>query len=128
MNVETIREVDSGGAPKQVLVKAEDGRHFLVSTVVAFDTGKMETLVFAADESGHVADYAQLAGGIGQTRSEAIADLEARLDTGLIDGIPDAYLDEVGGPMGAGLAALSMMADSVMGRPVNAEPDDEALL
>lgn len=131
MKVENLGEVNEGGNTKQVLLKTPEDppRYFVASTVVPFDTGKMETLVFASDETGYIESYAKLAGGIGMKRSEAIADLEKRLDDGNVSGEDsmDDYLEEMGGPMGGILGTLGMFKDSTLGLPVNAEPNDEDL-
>lgn len=95
MKVEILRE-DSDGPARYVLAKSEDGQYFRVSTVIAFDTHKMETLCFPCDENAVVSRWTQFAGGIGMTRSQAIADLEERLDTGEEKG-SDEFIEEMGG-------------------------------
>ena len=82
MKVEIVKELDSF-KEKAVLVKAEDGRFFAVSTVgAAFDTGLPETLVFEADEDGEVTDWGGVAGGQNLSREMAIIELEGALDGG----------------------------------------------
>jgi hypothetical protein len=80
MKVEVIRELDT--FQNGVLVKSEDGRYFVVSSVdAAFDTGQPETLVFEADENGDT-DFHDVAGGTDVSREEAITELEGVLDGG----------------------------------------------
>lgn len=73
MKVEVIRPVKVRG--NAVLVRRDDGRYFVVSTVVARDTGKMETLAFGADANGKVSTSA--GGGMGMTRRQVIRHLAA---------------------------------------------------
>lgn len=59
------------GPGRKVLVRRErDGAHFVVSTVGA------ETLAFASDHNGRVANFSEVAGGRGWTRDQVIAALE----------------------------------------------------
>ena len=53
------------------LVRAEDGRYFIVSGVDALFTG-WEVLVFPADKEGEVTDWLETTGGRGITHEEAI--------------------------------------------------------
>lgn len=75
MTVEIIRELPttSSGA-EQVLVK-KDERYFVVSSVIAM-FGGFETLVFPGNADGEVTDWGEVAGGRGQSRQEAINDLD----------------------------------------------------
>lgn len=127
MEVEIVKELGGSGAAKQVLLKTRENppRYFVASTVVAFDTGKMETLVFASDEDGEIESFTALAGGILMKRSDAIKDLEKRLDSDELGGNAniEGWLEEVGGPIGASLS----MIDSIANQRESSEPDEDDL-
>lgn len=78
MKVEIVRELD-GWRGEACLVRSENERYFVVSSVVAVFSG-FETLVFPSDENGKVDDYLEVAGGRGVSREEAILDLQDYLD------------------------------------------------
>jgi len=82
MKVEVIREDLPDFKGRTVLVKSEDGRYFVISSVnAAPDTGLPETLVFEADEDGET-NFRDVAGGTGVSRDEALTELESVLDGG----------------------------------------------
>lgn len=76
MNVEIVKEL-KGWNGDAVLVKRDDGKHFVVSSVVARDTGRFETLAFVSnDAEGMDIDFMDVAGGRGETRESVIRELE----------------------------------------------------
>lgn len=85
MKIITVSEErrSSATGARQVLVTAEDGRTFLVSTIdpnshlVPVVSRLGETLVFPATPDGCVTDWFEVAGGTGVTREEAIRELES---------------------------------------------------
>ena len=126
MKVSKVRDRENPGSPaKQVLVLSDETppRYFVVSTVVAFDTGKMETLVFASDAAGDIESFTSLAGGIGMTRAQAIADLEAGRggDHAL------QWAEELGGVLPAMLSTLSGVASGARGETLGSEPGEADL-
>jgi len=79
-NIEVIRELPmSPAGAAQVLVRGEDGRHFVVSSVHAMFSG-FETLVFPADEQGEVTSWLEVAGGRGASRNDALEELAFNYD------------------------------------------------
>lgn len=76
VTAEIVKEL-TGYHGDACLVKWKD-TYYAVSSVVAFDTGAFETLVFEADENGEVISWMDVAGGRGMSREEAIADLESK--------------------------------------------------
>jgi hypothetical protein len=104
--VEDFGKVKGSGA-RQCLVQRGD-EFFVVSTVTAFDTGRLETLAFRADAKGKITNWTEVAGGIGKHREEVIAQLQADgpKDEG-IDGFRDEIVDANGGFLGLTLNVLS---------------------
>jgi len=94
MTVEFVKELDTGTDERQACLVVKDSDYFVVSSVrSAFDTGRPETLVFAATADGDVTSYSQVAGGELIGRDEAIAMLdrgERGASAGLIGQIADA--------------------------------------
>lgn len=116
--IEITAEQESRTGASQAKVKRTslDGEvsWWVVSSVVAADTGKFETLAFAeAYEEGWAAGHAS-AGGIGKSREDVIA---ALADDGFQppEGAcnADELDEELGGPMGVAISTLGMMADDV---------------
>ena len=121
IKVTVVREIEQGGPTKQVLV-TDGTKFYVVSSVVASDTGKPETLVFLGSEDGKVLNYHDIAGGINVSRKGAIADLEKRLnENNLITGVPEDYLNEVGGVFGL----LNSVLNGVTGKLTSSEVDDD---
>lgn len=71
--VEFIRELD-GYTGDACLVK-QNGKHYVVSTTSAFGIQR-ETLIFRANVEGNVTDWAEVGGGRGIEREQALADFE----------------------------------------------------
>jgi hypothetical protein len=80
VRVEPVRSLD-GWAGDARLVRAEDGRYFVVSRADTPDAGS-EVLVFEADEEGNVNSLDEVVGGRGMSHEQAIAELAAGLDRG----------------------------------------------
>jgi hypothetical protein len=76
MTVEFVKDLSnsSTGASQCLVKKGED--FFVVSSVDSWDHG-FETLVFPADSKGVVTNFGDVAGGVGMSREEAIAELES---------------------------------------------------
>ena len=77
MSVEFIKELE-GWQGQACLVRGAPRKYFIVSSVDVMYSGP-ETLVFRAFKNGEVRDWAEVAGGRGRSRQEAIDDLENRL-------------------------------------------------
>lgn len=88
--VQDFGKVSGSGARRCVVQRGDE--FFVVSTVTAFDTGKLETLAFRATEDGKVTDWHEVAGGIGKHRDEVIAELAA---DGPVEGGIDSFRDEL---------------------------------
>ena len=82
MKVEEVKcldDSDGDGWEGDVrLVRAEDGRHFVVSGVDLLHSG-WEVLVFKADERGATSSCLDI-GGRGVTHAQVVAELESYLD------------------------------------------------
>lgn len=72
MTVEIVRELEDYAGSACLARKGDE--YFVVSSVSVL--GTPETLVFAADETGDVTEWLEVAGGKCMSRQEAIADLE----------------------------------------------------
>ena len=111
---EIVSERQSSTGARQAKVKrtADDGSvsWWVVSSIVAMDTGKFETLAFDGHESGWNFGSAR-AGGIGQHREDlikALSDPNFQPSDGPCN--VDELDDELGGVLGVALSTLGLLA------------------
>ena len=124
MAAKIIKELETGGHAKACLVELE-GKFYRVSSVIGFDTGKPETLVFNCDAAGAVDDWMDIAGGINKSRRDAIVDLEARVATKSLKTSSEAFSNylEDGGDVNKAQAGILSAALGI--DPGNLEVDDD---
>jgi hypothetical protein len=118
--VEVVRDLGdsiSTTRAQQCVVRRtlEDGttEFYVVSSVVASDTGKFETLAFRCpDDTGKRWDSTAWAGGIGRTREEIIEEL--RTDDLSENANLEEWSNELGGPMNAIASTLDLIRDNAL--------------
>jgi hypothetical protein len=72
-----LRELEPTVRGQEICLIELDGKHYVVSSIPsAPDHRGPETLAFAADASGEITSYADLAGGRGMSREQTILQLE----------------------------------------------------
>ena len=121
MKVKKVKEMDWKGQAILVVSDETPPRYFVVSTCVPWDTGRMETLVFPADETGEVSNWSGLCGGPGRTRAEAIKELESNEEVDTLS----RYVEAMEGVGGALMGAFDMIVRDVKGDETASEPFPE---
>jgi hypothetical protein len=72
-----LRELEPTVRGQEICLIELDGKHYVVSSIPsAPDHRGPETLAFAADASGEITSYADLAGGRDMSREQTISQLE----------------------------------------------------